>query len=168
MDKGKPNGKGNPRAGGWKRPSGGDSSAPVRCYKCGEPGHRSVTTSFACLDYPIDVFDREFGMDLTVIFPEDVSVEDLELTARQVKQAVEDGAAVFMLIASLEAKGKAVSSELPVVCDFLEDFPEDVRELPPEREVEFAIEMIPGTSHVLMAPYRMSTSKLAELKSQLE
>ncbi|XP_058733273.1 uncharacterized protein LOC131604876 [Vicia villosa] len=40
MDKGKPYGKGNPRAGGWKKPSGGDSGALVRCYRCGEPGHR--------------------------------------------------------------------------------------------------------------------------------
>ncbi|XP_058733142.1 uncharacterized protein LOC131604736 [Vicia villosa] len=40
MDKGKPNSKGNPRAGSWKKPSGGDSSAPVRCFKCGELGHR--------------------------------------------------------------------------------------------------------------------------------
>ncbi|XP_058772875.1 uncharacterized protein LOC131646968 [Vicia villosa] len=39
MDKSKPYGKGNPKAGGWKRPSGGESSAPVRCYRCGEAGH---------------------------------------------------------------------------------------------------------------------------------
>src|SRR3954464_4351697 len=40
MDRGKPYGRGNPRAGDWKRPSGGDSGAPVRCYNCGETGHR--------------------------------------------------------------------------------------------------------------------------------
>src|SRR3954471_18327806 len=40
MDRGKPYGRGNTRYGDWKRPSGGDSGAPVRCYNCGETGHR--------------------------------------------------------------------------------------------------------------------------------
>ncbi|XP_058766216.1 uncharacterized protein LOC131639772 [Vicia villosa] len=40
MDRGKSYGKGNLKAGGWKRPSGGDSSYLVRCYRCGEAGHR--------------------------------------------------------------------------------------------------------------------------------
>ncbi|XP_058732699.1 uncharacterized protein LOC131604264 [Vicia villosa] len=39
-DRGKPYGKGNPRAGDWKKPSGGDSSALVRCYNCGATGHK--------------------------------------------------------------------------------------------------------------------------------
>ncbi|XP_058765146.1 uncharacterized protein LOC131638594 [Vicia villosa] len=52
---------------------------------------------------------------------------------------------------------KQVSSELPVVCDYLEVFPKDVNELPPEREIEFAIELVPGTSPVSMAPYRVES-----------
>ena len=52
--------------------------------------------------------------------------------------------------------------------EFPEVFLEDVSELPPEREVEFTIDLIPGTSMVSMAPYRMSASELAELKKQLE
>ncbi|MCI68574.1 enzymatic polyprotein, partial [Trifolium medium] len=47
-------------------------------------------------------------------------------------------------------------------------FPGDVSDVPPEREVEFAIDFIPGTSPISMAPYRMSASKLKELKKQLE
>ncbi|XP_058776096.1 uncharacterized protein LOC131650399 [Vicia villosa] len=104
----------------------------------------------------------------TVIFPGESSVENLAMTTKQVNEAVKDGAAMFMLFAYLEAKGKAVSNELLVVRDFPEVFPKEVRELPPEREVEFAIELIPGTSPVSMAPYRMSASELAKLKSQLE
>ena len=52
--------------------------------------------------------------------------------------------------------------------EFPEVFPEDVSEFPPEREVEFAIDLVLGTSPVSMAPYRMSASELAELKKQLE
>src|SRR3954469_8137990 len=104
----------------------------------------------------------------TVIFPEAVNTDDLDMTARQVKEAIKDGATEFMLFALLNVKKKLASSELPVVCEFPEVFPEDVNDLPPEREVEFTIELIPGTSPVSMAPYRMSPSKLTELKKQLE
>ncbi|MCI19658.1 RNA-directed DNA polymerase (Reverse transcriptase), partial [Trifolium medium] len=44
----------------------------------------------------------------------------------------------------------------------------DVSDLPPEREVEFTIELVPGTSPISMAPYQMSASELKELKKQLE
>src|ERR1044072_6571431 len=81
---------------------------------------------------------------------------------------VNDGVVVFMLYSSTEVKGKAKSDELPVVNEFLEVFSEDVSEFPPEREVEFTIDLIPGTSLVSMAPYRMSASELVELKKQLE
>ncbi|MCI57297.1 cellular nucleic acid-binding protein [Trifolium medium] len=58
--------------------------------------------------------------------------------------------------------------ELPVVCEFLDVFPEDVSDVPPEREVEFTIDLVPGTSPISMAPYQMSASELNELKKQLE
>ncbi|MCI43765.1 cellular nucleic acid-binding protein, partial [Trifolium medium] len=58
--------------------------------------------------------------------------------------------------------------ELPVVCEFPDVFPGDVSDVPPEREVEFTIDLIPGTSLISMAPYQMSASELKELKKQLE
>jgi len=54
--------------------------------------------------------------------------------------------------------------DLPVVQEFPEVFPDDITELPPEREVEFAIDLLPGTSPILIAPYQMSASELGELK----
>jgi len=47
-------------------------------------------------------------------------------------------------------------------------FPDDITDLPPEREVEFAIDLVSGTSPISIAPYRMSASELGELKKQLE
>ncbi|MCI60226.1 RNA-directed DNA polymerase (Reverse transcriptase), partial [Trifolium medium] len=58
--------------------------------------------------------------------------------------------------------------ELPIVCEFSDVFPEDVSDVPPKREVEFTIDLVPGTSSISMAPYRMSASELNELKKQLE
>lgn len=48
------------------------------------------------------------------------------------------------------------------------DFPDGISDVPLEREVEFSIDLAPGTRPVSMAPYRMSVSELAKLKKQLE
>jgi hypothetical protein len=61
-----------------------------------------------------------------------------------------------------------VVGDFPVVQEFPEVFSDDITELLPEREVEFAIYLVPGTSHVSIAPYRMSATELGELKQQLE
>lgn len=45
-------------------------------------------------------------------------------------------------------------------------FPEDICDFPPECNVEFTIDLVPGTSPVSMAPYRMYASELSELKKQ--
>ncbi|MCI68172.1 RNA-directed DNA polymerase (Reverse transcriptase), partial [Trifolium medium] len=58
--------------------------------------------------------------------------------------------------------------ELPIVCEFPDVFPGDVSDVLPEREVKFAIDLIPGTSPISIAPYRMSASELKELKKQLK
>ena len=63
---------------------------------------------------------------------------------------------------------QAVIDGLPVVKEFPEVFPDEIPDVRPEREVEFLIDLVPGTKPVSMAPYRMSASELAELKKQLE
>ncbi|WMV45431.1 hypothetical protein MTR67_038816, partial [Solanum verrucosum] len=57
---------------------------------------------------------------------------------------------------------------IPTVCDFREVFPENLLGLPPEREVEFTIELIPGSNPISITPYRMAPAELRELKSQLQ
>jgi len=57
---------------------------------------------------------------------------------------------------------------IPVVQDFVDVFPEEVPGLPPSREVEFSIDLVPGTGPVSMAPYRMAPAELVELKKQIE
>ena len=47
-------------------------------------------------------------------------------------------------------------------------FPDDIAGLPPEREVEFTIDLIPGTEPISIPPYRMAPTELRELKAQLE
>ena len=86
------------------------------------------------------------------------------LTAKQVKKSLNSEACVFMMFASLKESSEKGIGDLPVVQEFLEVFPDDITELPPEREVEFTIDLVPGTSPISIAPYRMSASELGELK----
>ncbi|KAL0556838.1 hypothetical protein IC582_005355 [Cucumis melo] len=61
----------------------------------------------------------------------------------------------------------SLSSE-PVVRDYPDVFPEELPGLPPHREVEFAIELEPGTVTISRASYRMAPVELKELKVQLQ
>jgi hypothetical protein len=58
--------------------------------------------------------------------------------------------------------------DIPVVCEFLDVFPEDLPGLPLERDVEFVIELKPGTTPISRTSYRMPPNELAELKTQLQ
>ena len=58
-------------------------------------------------------------------------------------------------------------AELPrVVCEYSDVFPEDLVSLPPHREIEFSIDLVPGTALISMAPYRFAPAELSELKIQ--
>jgi hypothetical protein len=59
-------------------------------------------------------------------------------------------------------------AKIPVVCEFLDMFPDELPGLPPDRDVEFAIELILGTPPISRRPYRMPPNELAELKKQLQ
>ena len=58
--------------------------------------------------------------------------------------------------------------DIPTVRDFPDVFSEELPGLPPDRDVEFTIEVMPGTTPVSMQPYRMAPIELKELKAQLE
>ena len=79
-----------------------------------------------------------------------------------------DEAWVFLLMATLSVESQAVIVNFLVVCDFPEVFPDEIPSAPPEREVEFSMDLVPGTRPISTEPYRMSASELLELKSQLE
>lgn len=70
---------------------------------------------------------------------------------------------------SMLKKTRVVTLEsIPVVNEFEDVFPEDLPGLPPDRAVEFSIEIEPGTAPISRRPYRMPPKELAELKVQLQ
>jgi hypothetical protein len=59
-------------------------------------------------------------------------------------------------------------SEVPVVNEFPNVFLEELLGMPPNRDIEFVIELKPGTSLIYKTPYRMATIELAELKEYIK
>jgi hypothetical protein len=57
---------------------------------------------------------------------------------------------------------------IKVVSEFPEVFPKDLPGMPPERKVEFAIELLPGTAPISKRAYRVSGPELVELKKQID
>jgi hypothetical protein len=58
-------------------------------------------------------------------------------------------------------------SEVPVVNEFLDVFPEELPGTPLDQDIEFVIELKPGRAPIYKTPYRMATSELAELKEHI-
>ena len=70
-------------------------------------------------------------------------------------------------VVETEKEGTLVD-EIPFFREFPDVFPDDITGLPPDREVEFTIDLIPGTEPISIPPYRMAPAELRELKAQLE
>ena len=69
---------------------------------------------------------------------------------------------------TLEDEGRP-DLDLPrVVCEFVDVFPDELPGLPPQRVVDFGIELHPGTTPISMTPHRMAPIELQELRVQLQ
>jgi hypothetical protein len=60
-----------------------------------------------------------------------------------------------------------IGDNIRVVRDFPDVFPEELPGMPPDREVEFVIDLLPGTAPISKRPYRMYVEELKELKKKL-
>ncbi|KAJ9547046.1 hypothetical protein OSB04_019589 [Centaurea solstitialis] len=66
-----------------------------------------------------------------------------------------------------KAKEKRIQ-DIPVVREFPEVFPEELPGLPPQRQVEFHIDLVPGAGPIAKSPYRLAPSEMQELSNQLQ
>ena len=65
-------------------------------------------------------------------------------------------------------KAELQINDILIVCEFPNVFPEDLPGLPPDRETEFEIEVVPGVAPISIPLYRMAPLELQELKKQLQ
>ncbi|GJZ24893.1 putative reverse transcriptase domain-containing protein [Tanacetum coccineum] len=70
-------------------------------------------------------------------------------------------------LACIKADEKKLD-DIQIVRDFSEVFPDDLSGLPPVRELEFRVDLIPGASPVVKSPYRLAPSEMLELSNQLK
>ena len=61
-----------------------------------------------------------------------------------------------------------VQEEVPVVKDYPDVFLEELPGMPPDRDIEFLIELLPGTGPISKRPYRMPANDLEEIKKQIK
>jgi hypothetical protein len=82
---------------------------------------------------------------------------------------VEFVAAIFANQISVLNQVKRTSlDEIRIVQNFLDVFPEELLGMSPNRDIEFIIELLPGTTPISKRSYRMSTNELVELKKQID
>jgi hypothetical protein len=93
-----------------------------------------------------------------------------QISAMQLKKCMRKGCQVYAIqVTNLAIKGdKPKLEDFVVLCDFKDMFVDEIPELPPRREIDFSIDLLPGSAPISKAPYRMSLPELTELKIQLQ
>jgi hypothetical protein len=104
----------------------------------------------------------------------------IDCAKKSVKLTTPDGKELQFITKSV-VKGKGVAncaevnqldasqgSEVPIVNEFSNVFPKDLVGMPPDRDIEFVIELKPGTAPIYKTPFRMTLPELAELKEDIK
>ena len=78
------------------------------------------------------------------------------------------GYETFLALIINSKRGQVDVKKIPVVREFSDVFPKELLGIPLERKVDLSIEIVPRTTPMSRAPYRMAPTELKELKSQLQ
>ena len=98
---------------------------------------------------------------MKLIFPK---LEGMQvISVHQFEREIQEGVECFMLLTYSIVTNK-VQKDIFVVQEFMDVFPDEIPGLPPKREIEFAIYLIPRAGPVSISPYRMAPAELAKLR----
>jgi hypothetical protein len=114
-------------------------------------------------------YKDDFGTTRTTHgIPKYVSVR--QVSAMQLKKCMRKGCQVYVIQVTnlLEKEDKTKLEDLAILCEFRDMFVDEILELPPRREIDFSIDLLPGSTPISKAPYRMSLLELTDLKIQLQ
>ncbi|KAL8143446.1 hypothetical protein V2J09_016478 [Rumex salicifolius] len=90
------------------------------------------------------------------------------INAMEATKLLNQGCVGYWCYALREEKLESKIADIPIVREYADIFPDELPGLPPRREVDFTIDLDPGTTPVSRAPYRMAPVEMKELKKQLE
>jgi hypothetical protein len=146
-----------------------------------------IFTKEVVFQVPVTLARREFPTNMIVIKGQDIDVilgmnwlaqnkAIINADERTIKLSYghEEVQLSIPVAIPVEASGQVFEAmvqeiqDIPVVCEFPDVFPKDLPGLPPERDVEFVIELKPGTAPISRRSYRMPPNELEELKTQLQ
>lgn len=149
-----------------------------------------MKVAYLCHNVKIRILERDFWADLIVLNSSGIDVivgmgwlskfnAVIQCSKRAVLLMTPQGeriecAAVLPPAADGAARGavnqveRVALEDIKVVCEFPDVFPDELPGMPPDRDVEFVIDLIPGTATISKRPYRMSVDQLEELKKQLK
>nr|CAD39902.2 OSJNBa0065B15.6 [Oryza sativa Japonica Group] len=96
----------------------------------------------------------------------------IDCANRKVTLTSDDGRVVTVHALSSESLRPSLNQitleEIPIVRDYPDVFPDDLPGMPPKRDIEFRIDLVPGTTPIHKRPYRMAANELAEVKRQVD
>jgi hypothetical protein len=153
-------------------------------FKIHSPGGQIFTREVA-YQVPVSLAERDFPTNMIVLKGQDIDVilgmnwlakhkATLNTDQRTIRLSHNQEEILLSIPIPNKITGRVYEvmvpeiKDIPVVCEFPDVFPEDLLGLPPEREVEFVIELKPGTAPISRRSYRMPPNELAELKIQLQ
>ncbi|GJS17170.1 putative reverse transcriptase domain-containing protein [Tanacetum coccineum] len=147
----------------------------VTCYACGEKGHYTnqcrKTTNNIAPGRAYMLRDMNAHQDPNVVTCMDwlSKYHAKILYDEKVVHILINGETLIIQAQVMEKKPDEKRLEdIPVVREFPEVFPKDLPSLPPVRQIEFQIDLIPGATPVARAPYRLAPSEMQELSDQLQ
>ena len=95
------------------------------------------------------------------------SVMSNVISAMLARRFIRKGYEAFLALILDSKRGQVDVEKIPIVREFSDVFTEELPGIPLEREVDLSKEIVPGTTPVSRAPYRIAPEKLKELKVQL-
>nr|CAH66139.1 H0616A11.3 [Oryza sativa] len=146
------------------------------------PGNQVFSTRY-CPSVTIEIEEVPFPSSLILLESKDLDVilgmdwlsrhrGVIDCANRKVTLTNSNGETVSFFASSPKSLGGVLNQvalqEIPIVQDYPDVFPEDLPGMPPKRDIEFRIDLVPGTNPIHKRPYRMAANELAEVKKQVD
>lgn len=135
--------------------------------KC-KPNHKGVDFLSHLIVLDSKGIDVILGMDWLTKYHGVIDCAQRLITMKHPNGTKIEYQAVSELVGEVQLNLANVVLDIPVVKEYPDVFPEDLPGMPPDREIEFSIDLAPCTAPIYKRPYRKDANQLAELKDQIQ
>jgi hypothetical protein len=125
--------------------------------------YRGCTLEFSGVEFPIDLIPISMRELCVIVGMDWLDAFDAEILCRKKQVRVQNPRGGELIIqgdtprlAMVSCFSAVALADVPVVSEFSDVFPEELPGLPPIRQVEFRIDLVPGASPVAKSPYRLA------------